>query len=67
LGVPPPHIMIDSEKNEAVWMSMAGIQMVNLAEPLLRPLHSLRAPPQWVMALDKVPGPSPDRSFAPVD
>jgi hypothetical protein len=67
LGVPPPHIMIDSDRNEAVWMSMAGIQCVRLDQPLERPIHYINMPPEWVTSLEKVPYPNPDRSFEPVD
>jgi hypothetical protein len=65
--VPPPHIMIDSDRNEAVWMSMAGIQCVRLDQPLERPIHYINMPPEWVTSLEKVPYPNPDRSFEPVD
>ena len=66
-GVPPAHIVFDTEKDEAVWMSAAGIQAVNFAEPLLRPLPRLPAPPPWFTSRDPVADPSPARNPLPSD
>lgn len=48
-GAPPPHIMFDTELQEAVWMSSAGIQSFRFDEPLARPLPRLARPPAWIM------------------
>lgn len=53
-GSPPAHVALDTEANEAVWMSAAGIQSVKLGEPITRPLPRLRMPPAWFM--DQDPG-----------
>jgi Icc-related predicted phosphoesterase len=47
LGAPPPHIAIDTDENEAVWLSAAGIQSVRLSEEIMRPLPRLASPPAW--------------------
>ena len=48
-GAPPAHIMFDTELQEAVWMSSAGIQSFRFDEPLALPLPRLTRPPDWVM------------------
>jgi Icc-related predicted phosphoesterase len=49
LGAPPAHIMFDTDLQEAVWMSSAGIQSLRFDEPLSLPLARLQRPPAWVM------------------
>jgi Icc-related predicted phosphoesterase len=56
-GSPPAHVAFDTEANEAVWLSAAGIQSVLLGDPITRPLPRLRMPPQWFM--DRDPGQIP--------
>ncbi|MCA0434587.1 MAG: metallophosphoesterase [Proteobacteria bacterium] len=48
-GVPPAHLVYDSEHYEIVWMSMAGIQSVKLDHPLVRPVPRLAMPPAWAL------------------
>lgn len=55
-GAPPAHIVFDTEEQEAVWMSAAGIQSVRLDAPLERPLPRLAAPPAWFMSSDQAGG-----------
>jgi Icc-related predicted phosphoesterase len=58
LSAPPAHIVFDTNEQEAVWMSAAGIQSVRLDQPLERPLPRLAAPPAWVMSPDRAAGQS---------
>jgi Icc-related predicted phosphoesterase len=55
LGAPPAHIVFDTDEQEAVWLSAAGIQSVRLDRPvdlpLERPLPRLAMPPQWFLSL----------------
>jgi Icc-related predicted phosphoesterase len=53
-GSPPAHVALDTDANEAVWLSAMGIQSVQLGEPINRPLQRLRMPPEWFM--DRDPG-----------
>jgi Icc-related predicted phosphoesterase len=52
-GAPPTHIVIDTDENEAVWVSAAGIQSVRLDAPIERPLPRLQAPPAWFTDADR--------------
>ncbi len=47
-GAPPSHIVIDTDEQEAVWFSAAGVQSVRLDRPLERPVPALGALPGWV-------------------
>lgn len=47
-GAPPAHIIFDTQKDEAVWLSAAGFQAVHFDQPLERPLPRLATPPAWV-------------------
>jgi Icc-related predicted phosphoesterase len=47
-GAPPTHIVIDTEEQEAVWLSAAGVQSVRLDRPLERPVKPLSALPAWL-------------------
>jgi Icc-related predicted phosphoesterase len=49
-GAPPAHIMFDTDSQEAVWMSSAGIQSFRFDEPFELPLPRLSRPPAWVMS-----------------
>jgi hypothetical protein len=49
-GAPPAHIMFDTDSQEVVWMSSAGIQSFRFDEPLERPLPRLSRPPAWAMS-----------------
>jgi Icc-related predicted phosphoesterase len=52
-GAPPAHIILDTDEDEAVWISAAGIQSVRLGQPLERPLAPLHALPAWITAADR--------------
>ena len=52
-GPIPPHIIIDTEAEEAVWFSSAVVQSVRLEETLQRPLPQLSALPEWLKAGDR--------------
>ncbi|MBL8903442.1 MAG: metallophosphoesterase [Rhizobiales bacterium] len=58
-GAPPAHIIFDTEKEEAVWLSAAGFQSIQFSQPLERPLRRLATPPAWVTLRDRAGGPSP--------
>lgn len=49
-GVPPAHLAINTHVNEAVWLSMAGIQTISLGGELQRPVHAQREPPAWMVS-----------------
>lgn len=51
----PPHIIIDTDAEEAVWFSSAGVQSVRLDEELRRPLAKLTGPPEWLKDGDRSP------------
>jgi Icc-related predicted phosphoesterase len=46
-GAPPAHIVVQSNRAEAVWLSAMGAQSVRLDAPLVRPVMPLRALPDW--------------------
>jgi Icc-related predicted phosphoesterase len=58
-GAPPAHIIVDTERDVALWFSAAGNQVVNLSEPLKRPVEVLHALPDWLTFGDRAGGPSP--------
>ena len=58
-GAPPAHIIFDTEKDEAVWLSAAGFQSVQFSQPLERPLRRLATPPAWVTLQDPASGQNP--------
>ena len=56
-GAPPAHIVFDTAKEEAFWMSAAGIQSIRFDAPLERPLPRLARPPEWFTFPDPAGGP----------
>jgi Icc-related predicted phosphoesterase len=46
-GAPPAYIVIDTELQEALWLSAMGGQSVRLDQPLVRPIARLSALPDW--------------------
>ncbi|MCX5494767.1 metallophosphoesterase [Kaistia dalseonensis] len=58
-GAPPPHIVLDTVNNEAVWLSAAGVQAVRLDQPLERPVPQLTTLPAWLTSPDRVGDQSP--------
>ena len=59
IGPVPTHIIVDTVAREAIWMSVAGAQMINLDLPLQRPLPQLSQLPDWLKFKSPDPGPSP--------
>lgn len=55
LGAPPPHIIMDTEAGEAVWLSAAGNQRIRFEDGLTRPMTNLKALPDWLTAADPSP------------
>ena len=51
-GAPPTHIVIDTEAQQAIWISAAGVQSVRLDRPLERPVAKLSELPDWLTAPD---------------
>jgi Icc-related predicted phosphoesterase len=47
-GPMPCHIVINTQEEEAVWLSLSGAETVNLDQPLTRPLRELTALPSWL-------------------
>jgi Icc-related predicted phosphoesterase len=47
-GAPPAHIIFDTQSEEAVWMSSAGIQSFKFDQPLVLPLPRRPRPPEWI-------------------
>ena len=58
-GAPPAHIIVDTEEQEAIWLSAAGVQSVRLDQPLTRPVPALRALPAWLTLPDPADGRNP--------
>jgi Icc-related predicted phosphoesterase len=56
-GAPPAHIVVDTDEQDAIWISAAGIQSVRLNQPLERPVASRRSLPSWLTdpAGDRIP------------
>jgi Icc-related predicted phosphoesterase len=52
-GVPPAHVIIDTDIGEALWFSAQGNQMVRLDQPLQRPVPRLQAIPDWLKVADR--------------
>lgn len=48
IGPVPAHIMIDTQIGEAVWFSLAGAEIVDLDQPLVRPIAALSERPAWL-------------------
>ncbi len=57
-GAPPAHIILDTDAGEVLWLSAAGVQLVNLATELVRPIANISRPPPWLTSGDRVRGPS---------
>lgn len=49
LGAPPPHIIMDFDVGEAVWLSEAGVEKVRFEDELTRPLAPLSSLPAWLI------------------
>lgn len=48
IGPTPTHIAIDTERGEAVWLSLAGAERVQFSAPLERPFLALETLPDWI-------------------
>lgn len=57
-GAPPAHVILDTEEDQALWVSAMGAQVVDLSLPLSRPIPPLQALPEWLTGPTD-PGPSP--------
>ncbi|MCP4385455.1 MAG: phosphohydrolase [Hyphomicrobiales bacterium] len=57
-GALPAHVIIDTDRQSALWFSAAGAQEVRLDQPLRRPIPELVALPSWLTSAD----PAPDRT-----
>jgi len=48
IGPSPAHIIFDTNRQVALWFSLAGAETVRLDQPLQRPLEELTALPDWL-------------------
>jgi Icc-related predicted phosphoesterase len=48
IGPTPCHVVFDTERQQALWFSIAGAETVRLDEPLIRPVAELTALPDWL-------------------
>ena len=51
IGPVPAHIVIDTDRCEALWFSLAGAEIARLDQPLRRPVAELAAMPDWLQSL----------------
>ena len=51
IGPQPSHIVVDSDRPGAYWLSLAGAEEVMLAGPATRPFAPLADPPDWLIAM----------------
>ena len=47
MGPCPTHIVLETEERTALWFSLAGDEVVRMAEPLQRPIPKLTELPTW--------------------
>jgi Icc-related predicted phosphoesterase len=50
IGPEPAHVVIDTDRREAMWFSLAGAEQVCLDQPLVRPIPELDRLPDWLRA-----------------
>jgi Icc-related predicted phosphoesterase len=55
-GAMPPHIVLETTRNEAVWISSMGVQTVRLDAPLQRPIATVETLPEWMGVAVSQPG-----------
>jgi Icc-related predicted phosphoesterase len=48
IGPTPTHVIFDTDRQQALWFSLAGAEVVRLDAPLVRPVEELRALPDWL-------------------
>jgi Icc-related predicted phosphoesterase len=48
-GAPPTYIVVDTDREVALWFSAAGNQIVHLDQPLRRPIAKLTELPEWLV------------------
>ena len=58
-GAPPAHVVLDTDREMALWFSAAGNQYVRLDEPLQRPVAKLYGLPDWLTSADRTGDPIP--------
>jgi Icc-related predicted phosphoesterase len=58
-GTIPPHILVETALGEAAWLSAMGVQIVQLDQPLVRPVAFASALPGWVGATIAQGAPNP--------
>jgi Icc-related predicted phosphoesterase len=49
VGAPPTYIVVDTDRQLALWFSAAGDQVVPLDQPLQRPIAKLTELPDWLV------------------
>jgi Icc-related predicted phosphoesterase len=55
-GTIPPHILVETARGEAAWLSAMGVQIVQLDRPLVRPVAFASTLPDWIGAAITAPG-----------
>ena len=59
IGPTPAHVIFDTDRQQALWFSLAGAEVVQLDVPLTRPVNELRALPDWLRPpVDRDSGPN---------
>ena len=61
-GPTPTHVIVDTDARQAVWMSMTGMEGVDLDQPLQRPITRLQQVPEWLKSKIQDRDPSPAQS-----
>ena len=59
IGPTPAHIIVDTEARQAVWISLAGVETVQLDMPLQRPFAPLHELPEWLRVRNPDRDPTP--------
>lgn len=57
-GRPPVHMVLDFDNDDAFWISADSAQVVNLAQPLVRPAPPIVTPPDWLISLNRISDPN---------
>lgn len=61
IGPTPTHVIVDTDRQQALWFSLAGAEVVQLDGPLIRPVAELQELPDWLrLSADRDSGRSPD-------
>jgi hypothetical protein len=62
IGPTPTHVIVDTDARQAVWISLTGMESVDLDQPLVRPVTQLHQVPEWLKSNSRDRDPSPAQS-----